>query len=177
MASATQGYRCRTPLTLCSACIVPISSALRARGSNVAATISAVQASSTLNLPALIMAVMVFAPLISGSRIALSLLGALFLGPIVALISDRRRESLVNSTAEGGVSPSQYATWANIFTTGIKDWMRSSFGYLLRLGPLWCWQSVASGLVIQVLNPDLVETYLGDHLLGVAIAASVGVSD
>ena len=170
-----KGIAVGTPLTLCSACIVPISSALRARGSNVAATISAVQASSTLNLPALIMAVMVFAPLISGSRIALSLLGALFLGPIVALISDRRRESLVNSTAEGGVSPSQYATWANIFTTGIKDWMRSSFGYLLRLGPVMVLASVASGLVIQVLNPDLVETYLGDHLLGVAIAASVGV--
>ena len=164
-----------TPLTLCSACIVPVSSALRAKGSNVAATISAVQASSTLNLPALVMAVMVFAPLISGSRIALSLLGALVLGPVVALITDRRRDSLVNATVGPGVSHNQYATWTDIFTTGVKDWMRSSFGYLLRLGPVMVLASVASGLVIQVLNPDLVETYLGDHLFGIAIAASVGV--
>ena len=170
-----KGIAAGTPLTLCSACIVPISSALRTRGSNVAATISTVQASSTLNLPALIMAVMVFAPLISGSRIALSLLGALVLGPIVALITDRRRGALLNATLGHGAASRQYETWTDVFTIGVKDWMRSSFGYLLRLGPVMVVASVASGLAIQVLNPELVETYLGDHLLGVAIAASVGV--
>ncbi len=170
-----KGIAVGTPLTLCSACIVPISSALRAKGSNVAATISAVQASSTLNLPALIMAIMVFAPLISGSRIALSLLGALVLGPVVALITNGQRESPVKGTVASSVSFQQYATWMDVFTTGVSDWMRSSLGFLLRLGPLMVLASVASGLVIQVLNPALVETYLGNHLLGVAIAASVGV--
>ena len=53
--------------------------------------------------------------------------------------------------------------------------MTASFGYLLRLGPVMVLAGIASGFVIQVLNPNLVETYLGDHLLGVAIAALVGI--
>jgi len=47
-------------MNLCSACIIPISSAFRRRGAGVETTVTIVQGSSTLNLPALIMAVMVF---------------------------------------------------------------------------------------------------------------------
>ena len=60
--SALKGIAMGMPMTLCSACIVPFSSALRRKGADVSATISTVQASSTLNLPALIMVVFVFAP-------------------------------------------------------------------------------------------------------------------
>ncbi|MCY3802387.1 MAG: FG-GAP-like repeat-containing protein [Chloroflexi bacterium] len=173
--SAIKGIAMGMPMTLCSACIVPFSSALRRKGADVSATISTVQASSTLNLPALIMVVVVFAPMISGSRIALSLLGALALGPMVALIADRRRKRLADNTVRQSLERIQYPTWADIFTAGVKDWMTASFGYLLRLGPVMVLAGIASGFVIQVLNPDLVETYLGDHLLGVVIAALVGV--
>ena len=73
-------------MNLCSACIVPVASAFRRRGSGVETTLAITQGSSTLNLPALIMASMVFAPLIGGSRIALSLVGALLIGPLVARV-------------------------------------------------------------------------------------------
>ena len=73
-------------MNLCSACIVPVASAFRRRGSGVETTLAITQGSSTLNLPALIMAAMVFVPLIGGSRIALSLVGALLIGPLVARV-------------------------------------------------------------------------------------------
>ena len=173
--AALKGIAVGTPLTLCSACIVPISSAFRNRGSGVASTISIVQASSTLNLPALIMAAMVFAPVISGTRIALSLLGALLVGPIAALVVGRRHEPPVSETVGNGAARSRYATWTILLTTGIIDWLKSSTAYLLRLGPIMIVATLASGLAIQLLNPEIVETYLGDHVLGVAIAASIGV--
>ena len=50
-----QGLIVGPALTLCSACVVPVSSAFRNRGASVEATISIVQGSATLNLPAMIM--------------------------------------------------------------------------------------------------------------------------
>ena len=170
-----KGIAVGTPLTLCSACIVPVSSAFRKAGSSIGETISIVQASSTLNLPALIMAVMVFAPVISGSRIALSLLGAILIGPIVARAARRRKEPSATDTGENSVLHPKYPTWTTLLTIGVQDWLKSSFGYLLRLGPIMIVASLASGLAIQLLNPEIVESYLGDHALGVVIAASIGV--
>ena len=71
-------------MNLCSACIVPVATAFRRRGAGIEATLAIAQGSSTLNLPAMIMAAMVFTPLIGGSRIALSIVGAILIGPIVA---------------------------------------------------------------------------------------------
>jgi len=84
-------------MNLCSACIVPVASAFRRRGSGVETTLSITQGSSTLNLPALIMAVMVFAPMIGGSRIGLSLVGALLIGPLVAKVVRGDDESINDS--------------------------------------------------------------------------------
>ena len=47
-------------ISLCSACIIPVSSAFRRRGAGVETTLAIVQGSSTLNLPAIIMVLMVF---------------------------------------------------------------------------------------------------------------------
>ena len=81
-----------SPLSLCSACIVPISNAFSKKGSSVESTVSIVLGSSTMNLPALIMVTMVFAPLLSSSRIVLSLLGVLIISPLVGFIYGKSRE-------------------------------------------------------------------------------------
>ena len=57
-------------MNLCSACIVPIATAFRRRGASVETTVAITQGSSTMNLPALIMVVLVFIPFIGGSRIS-----------------------------------------------------------------------------------------------------------
>ena len=50
-----------------------------------------VHGSSTLNLPALIMVAFVFTPLLGFSRLLLSIIAALAVGPLVAMVAAQRR--------------------------------------------------------------------------------------
>ena len=81
-------------MNLCSACIVPVANAFRQRGANAAAAVSIVHGSSTLNVPALLMAALVFTPMLAGSRVGVSLIAALLLGPLVAWLAGRGRDAL-----------------------------------------------------------------------------------
>ena len=66
---AIKGLAVGTPLSLCSACIVPITRALRGSGASISTTLGVVQGSATLNVPALLMVALIFTPLLGGSRI------------------------------------------------------------------------------------------------------------
>ena len=162
-------------MALCSACIVPVSSAFRRRGAGVETTIAIVQGSSTLNLPALIMAVMVFPPVLAGSRIGLSLVGALLLGPFVAFMVRRWTDSSVPSINVDPERAAESLSWRQVITDGMRDWLTTSFSYLVGLGPIMVLAGFASGFAIQWISPGTVETYLGNDLMGVAIAASLGL--
>ena len=161
-------------MTLCSACIVPISSAFRRRGASVEATISIVQGSATLNLPALIMAVLVFAPMLSGSRIALSVLGALLIGPLVAMAAGRREREIEPPESPITIDDPD-ASWREAIFEGVFLWARASVGYVFRLGPIMVIAGFASGLVVQWISPATVSSFLGNNATGVAVAATIGV--
>ena len=163
-------------MNLCSACIVPISSAFRQRGASIESTLAIVQGSSTLNLPAMIMAAMVFAPMIGGTRIALSLVGALLIGPLVAaLVGERGRVPLaVYVTAEPS-EQTRVASWSEALSEGFRDWIRSSFSFLVRLGPIMVLAGFVSAFVIQWVSPETVSTYLGDNWIGIVVAATFGL--
>ena len=62
-------------MNLCSACIVPIANAFRQRGAGTEAALAIVHGSSTLNVPALLMAALVFTPMLAGSRVGAELGG------------------------------------------------------------------------------------------------------
>ena len=171
---ALKGLIVGPAMTLCSACIVPISSAFRKRGASVEATISIVQGSATLSLPALIMAALVFAPMLSGSRLALSILGALLIGPLVAMAAGRRQEETeADQLAIAPVAPD--APWREAILEGLLLWVRASVGYLVRLGPVMIIAGFASGLVVQWISPATVSSWLGNDATGVAVAATIGV--
>ena len=161
-------------MTLCSACIVPISSAFRRRGASVEATISIVQGSATLNLPALTMAVLVFAPMLSGSRIALSVLGALLIGPLVAIAAGSRGREIEPPESPIAIDDPD-ASWREAIFEGVLLWARASVGYLVRLGPIMVIAGFASGLVVQWISPATVSSFLGNNATGVAVAATIGV--
>ena len=55
------------------------------------------------------------------------------------------------------------------------DWARSSLGFLARMGPIMIVAGFASGLVIQLIDPDSVSTYLGNDVPGILVAATLGV--
>ena len=169
-----RGLATGTPMTLCSACIVPVANAIGRRGGRAESIVAVVQGSSTMNLPALIMLFAVFSPMLAGSRIAISLIGALALGPLVALAAGQRRRA-------GAAAPVvdvpilDVTGWGQILREGLRDWLVASFGYLLRLGPIMIAAAMLSGLVIQGLNADTVEAVLSNSVSGVMIAAVFGV--
>ena len=158
---------------LCSACIVPVAGAFHRRV-GVGGAIALVQGSATLNVPALIMVALVFSPLLGGSRVVLSLVGVVVLGPLVALTLRSK------PAPEEGVSGLQIAvetdvSWGSALREGMADWARHTFRYLLRLGPVLVGAGFVSGLVIQWISPEFVATYLGNNVAAVVIAATIGV--
>ncbi len=162
-------------MTLCSACIAPVAASLWRRGAGVAGTIATVQGSATLNVPALVMVALVFSPMLGSSRIVVSLVGALLIGPLVALIV-RDIKSPEPGPAQPLEDPVAFAvSWGAVLGEGLRDWARHSLGYALRLAPIMAAAGFASGLVIQWISPDTVSAYLGNDLRGVAVAAMVGV--
>ncbi len=125
-----QGIFVGAPMTLCSACIVPVANALGRGGARAESIVATVQASSTLNLPALIMLLVVFTPTMAGARIGVSVIGALILGPVVAYFAGRHGQE-----AESPIPvlelPEDRA-WSSVLRNGVRDWPRASLGYFIR---------------------------------------------
>ena len=174
-----KGLMVGSAMTLCSACIVPISSAFRRRGAGIETTLAIVQGSCTMNLPALVMAIMVFTPMLAGTRIGLSLVGALLLGPLVVLAVGKEQRNAARGDAGPVIESAGLidldAPWRQIIKEGLWDWVFASTRYLIRLGPIMVLAGFASALAIQWISPDTVSRYLGDNLTGVALAATLGL--
>ena len=163
-------------MNLCSACIVPVASAFRRRGSSVETTLAITQASSTLNIPALIMAAMVFTPLIGGARIGLSIVSVLLVGPLVVRIVRGADHAIVVPPTNMESPGQDLSGWGETLLTGLREWVKTVTGYVIRLAPVMVLAGLASGLAIQWLSPQAVTTWLGDDLLGIVIAASLGIA-
>ncbi len=163
-------------VNLCSACIVPVTSAFRNRGAGISGAISMVQGSATLNLPAMLMALVVFTPMLGGSRILMSLIGGLLIGPVVAMIAgEKRREKQTDGGADIPSPLAPSTGWREAIKEASIDWAKSTGGYLIRIGPIMLVAGFASGLVIQWVSADTVERYLDNDILGVVIAATLGL--
>ena len=170
-------------MNLCSACIVPVANAFRQRGAGTEAALAIVHGSSTMNVPALLMAALVFTPMLAGSRVGISIIAALFLGPLVAWLASRGRqrhdEALVAppdlALDPDGRDPEAAASWRAVLIEGMKTWARSTFRYFIRLAPVMVLAGFASAFFIQWVSPDTVSTYLGNNPQGIAIAATLGL--
>ena len=172
---AIKGLAVGTPLSLCSACIVPITRALRGSGASISTTLGVVQGSATLNVPALLMVALIFTPLLGGSRILLSLMAGLLIGPVVARLVGGERDETTPSGVPLALEDAAPMGWGEALWEATRDWMRASLGYLIRLGPIMVIAGFASGLALQWVRPDVVEGYLGNDLQGVALAATLGI--
>ena len=163
-------------MNLCSACIVPVSSAFRRRGAGIEGAIAMVQGSATMNIPALAMVFFVFTPLLGFSRLILAVIGALIIGPIVVkTMAKDKEDGTLEPEATEPFEAQATSPWRPVLTEAFRDWAKASIGYLVRMGPIMIVAGFASGLAIQWLTPDTVSTYLGNNLSGVAIAATFGI--
>ena len=163
-------------MNLCSACIVPVSTAFHRKGVGIEGTIAMVQSSATMNIPALAMVFFVFTPMLGFSRLFLAIIGALLLGPVVALVIRRSREEAGEEReAVELVEIEDTRPWGPVLVEAGRDWVKASLGYLVRLGPMMVVAAFISGLVIQWLSPETVSTYLGNNVTGIVIAATFGI--
>ena len=163
-------------MNLCSACIVPVSSAFQRKGIGIEGAIAMVQGSATMNIPALAMVFFVFTPLLGTSRLLLSVIGALLIGPLVVMTLRRAADDPdIDGVPVSDPDIADARSWREVLIEGIRDWAKASLGYLIRLGPIMVVAGFASGLAIQWLSPTTVPTYLGNDLTGVAIAATFGI--
>ena len=130
---ALKGLLIGPAVNLCSACIVPVASAFRRRGSGIETTLAITQSSSTFNLPSLVMAAMVFAPLIGGTRIAVSLVGVLLIGPLVAKILKQDDGGLFDLP----YSPTapDMAGWRETIDESFREWAKDHSGACDTPGP------------------------------------------
>ena len=131
-----KGLAVGTPLSLCSACIVPITRALRGSGASISTTLGVIQGSATLNIPALLMVALIFTPLLGGSRILLSLLAGLLIGPLVARVVGGESDEPPPSGVPLALGDAEPVGWGEALWEATRDWARASLGYLLRLGPI-----------------------------------------
>ena len=163
-------------MNLCSACITPVSTAFQKRGGGIEGAIAMVQGSATMNIPALAMVFFVFTPMLGFSRLIMALIGALLIGPLVVMVMRKTGCPLpIQPDAPGPPQDQDVSSWRTVLREGSWDWAKSSIGYLVRIGPIMVVAGFASGLVIQWLSPDVVSTYLGNDLTGVALAATFGI--
>ena len=162
-------------MNLCSACVVPVSAAFQRRA-GIEGAIAMVQGSATMNIPALAMVFFVFTPLLGLSRLMLAVIGALLLGPLVALTLRGERGDGSEPVEQLDLEDDQErADWLPVLKEAFVDWGKTTAGYVLRMGPIMLAAGALSGLVIQWISPDTVSRYLGNDLGGVAIAATVGL--
>ena len=166
-------------VNLCSACVVPVSGAVRRGGLGVEGALALVHGSAVLNAPSLLMIAAIFSPSIGVSRVLLGAAAAFLLGPLVAAAAGR---TPAGREAAGGagepVPPSAAdptATWGQALAAGLPAWARASGRMAARMGPIMVAAGLVSGAAIQVLRPEMVQAFLGDDLAGVLVAATLGV--
>ncbi len=160
-------------VNLCSACVVPVSSAVRRRGLGIEGALALVHGSATLNLPSLLMIAVVFSPLLGASRVLLGLAAAFVLGPLVVRVAGGPQPEACDLShppaAESDLG------WAAELTGGLRRWARATGRMAIRMGPIMVLAGFASGAAIQFLRPDTVDAFLGDSVAGIAAAATIGV--
>ena len=181
-------------VNLCSACIVPVSSAMHRRGLGIEGSLALVHGSATLNVPSLLMIAVVFSPLLGASRLALGLTAAFLLGPLVLWVARTaaarpaaRAAAAEDAACElpgwgpGATPPAPGAfgdgadSWAAVTVAGVRQWARATGRLVVQMAPLMVVAGFASGAAIQLLQPETVDAYLGDSLPGVLAAATLGV--
>ncbi|MEE2884207.1 MAG: FG-GAP-like repeat-containing protein [Chloroflexota bacterium] len=173
--SALKGLVIGPVWNLCSACIVPVSSAFARLGGGPAGAIGLAQGSSTLNIPALVMTALVFSPLLGISRIILGVAGGLFIAPLVTRVIGDPPPDSTQSEVILEKDALTSSNWLPLIYQSFKDWIRSTLSYVVRLGPLMVLAAFISGIAVQWITAETVQDYLGDGIGGVVLAATLGI--
>jgi uncharacterized membrane protein YraQ (UPF0718 family) len=238
------------PMTLCSGCITPVAASYHKKGASTETTIAVTQASATLDPLSIVMLLLMFPLLLSGSRLVMSFAAALLFGLILARLL-RRPATASAENLPGGVAPARRrwvreeawekglvaaglalafflvlfllsnffrlpgpllpsvaaavvsgivltrflsppspeaseiqpggppegdAPWRRVLREGLWDWGRSTGRITWQLGPIMVASGFIIGFVSIHINAATVQSFLGNSLFGVLLAATIGVA-
>ncbi len=162
-------------MNLCSACIMPIAAAYQRKNNNISNTITIIQSSSTLNLPTILMTIFVFSPYLGISKLLLSISAAILIGPLVSLVIKNNNNNFIDLTETPINLENQSVSFLKIIKQSFIDWIKYSAQYCLKLGPPMLIAGVIGSLVMQWITKDMITTFLGNNLIGIIIAATIGL--
>lgn len=127
-----------------------------------------------LNVPALVMAVFVFAPLVWAGRSIMSAVAVLVVGRLVA-------ESRPNGGGDYDGSDERLAEaeeapgWRSAVGEALRDLLRTILRYSVVIVPTVVVAGILAGPAVQLASADEIARYVGDTATGVAIAATLGI--
>jgi len=162
-------------MNLCSACIMPIAAAYQRKNNNISNTITVIQSSATLNLPTILMTIFVFSPYLGISKLLLSISAAIFIGPLVSFVIKPNNNNFIDLPGISSDQETQNSNFIKIIQTSLIDWIKYSFKYCIKLGPPMIIAGIIGSLVMQWITKDIISTFLGNNILGIIVAATIGL--
>ena len=128
-----------------------------------------------LNLSALLLAAMLFTPMLAGGLIVLSVVGILIAGPVAALAMGGGRGRIWGLHVAVEPAEASAASWRQALLASTRDWAEATLAHVVRLGPLIVLAGAISGLAVQWLDPAAVYSVLGDSFIGVLVTGTLGL--
>ena len=131
------------------------------------------QSVAGLHVPSLVVAILVFAPLLGISRAAIAVVGSIALGMLATQLTGPDDSE---SRAANAASPAEGATsWGSALSLGLRDWAVAASIFFLRLLPAMLVAALIGGFLVQAFSPETLDSAIGNTGVAVAIAATVGL--
>ncbi|MEE9297588.1 MAG: hypothetical protein V3V29_00940 [Acidimicrobiia bacterium] len=160
--SAKEWWRSRRVATLLE---LQSSAVLPARGLVMGAV-----ATGVFNAPALAMVVVLFSPGVIGLRVGLGLIALVLIRWLVPVAKESPNGMSETDRPSGGEAP-----WSEVIRDGLIGAGIAAWRFLLRLAPAFVLVAFVGGLGTQYLTEAGVAAVAGNHMLGVILAAAVGL--
>ena len=133
--------------------------------------LSALGRSWGLSLPAVLMAALIYTPVLGGGGVALAVVGVVLAVALVVHLAARGapagNASRVAVEGEGGPG--------RLLAAGLRDWGRALLGVMVWVLPLLAVSAVLAGVLLRWAGTDALSGVLSNDTGGIAIAAGVGV--
>ncbi len=131
------------------------------------------QSFAGLNVPSLVVAILVFTPILGVSRALIAIVGSIVLGMLIA--RRMRRDDSLSAGTDAMVSTEDAESWMTALSRGLRDWAVVMAIFLLYLVPAMLSAALLGGLLVQVFSSGTIDSLIGNTAVAVAIAATIGL--
>ncbi len=141
------------------------------------AEVSSASTLLALDLPGLVMAALVFGPLLGISRFVLAFFAAILVGPVLFRSFGARTREHQADAEEGTAAPAEEASqsWSHELKESVAEWALAARRYLLALALIVLVTSIIAGPALDLVSAQAMDEVVGDGVVGIVLAATVGL--